>query len=290
MIDSNNENPAHALGKIIRDVAGEIAFTIIEVGALPLEGSVEIFHSLLDVFPQSRIIAFEVDEDLCEKLNKEAKPGLRYYPVALGRTEETRKFYETKHSMCCSLYEPNEALIGMYNNMDVAMLKSVEEIQTVSLDAFARENDIGSVDFIKIDVQGAELDVFEGAKETLKDVTTIVSEVEFVPHYIDQPLFGDVCAFLAQRGFMFHKFLMLAGRSLKPIYVNNNANFATQHIWSDAVFIRHPFKIAELPSDKLLKMGVLTFMYGSPDVAFQCFKHYDDKHGTDIHKRMFDLK
>ena len=65
-----------------------------------------------------------------------------------------------------------------------------------------------SVDFIKIDIQGAELDVFKGGVDTLKDVVAIVSEVEFIPHYIDQPLFGDVCSFLTEKGFMFHKFLI----------------------------------------------------------------------------------
>ena len=30
----------------------------------------------------------------------------------------------------------------------------------------------------------------------LENVLKIVTEVEFIPHYIDQPLFGDVCNYL----------------------------------------------------------------------------------------------
>ena len=88
---------------------------------------------------------------------------------------------------------------------------------------------------------------------------------------------------------MFHKFLGMSGRALKPVVMGNNPNIPTQHIWSDAVFIKDIFRIAELPADKQLKLGLISFIYGSPDVAFQCFKTYDEKKGTGIHATLFDL-
>ena len=42
---------------------------------------------------------------------------------------------------------------------------------------------IYTIDFIKIDVQGGELDVFKGGSKTLKNVLKIVCEVEFIQHY-----------------------------------------------------------------------------------------------------------
>ena len=289
MNDNGFENRIRLVGETIRKAEPGLSFTILEIGALPLEGQKEPFHQLLDIFPESRIIAFEVEKNLCEKLNQKAKKGLRYFPVALGRAEERRPFYVTNHPMCCSLYKPNEKLISLYNNMEVAMLKAVESIETVSLDYFAKENNIESVDFIKIDIQGGELDVFQGGTDTLKDVVAIVSEVEFVPHYLDQPLFGDVCSFLAERELMFHKFLRTGGRSLKPIVLGNDPNFPIQYMWSDAVFIKDIFKIPKLSSGKLLKMGLLAFIYGSPDVAFYCFKCYDEKKGTSLHKSFLNV-
>ncbi len=274
--------------QIIQEISNNLSFTILEIGALPIQGQAEPFHQLLDFFPESKIIAFEVDENLCEEMNKKAKPGLKYYPVALGRTEESCAFYETNHPMCCSLYKPNEKLLSMYNNLEVAMLKSKSTINTVGLDFFVQENNIESVDFIKIDIQGAELDVFQGGIGTLKDVVAMVSEVEFIPLYIDQPLFGDICHFLAEHGMLFHKFLGMAGRSLKPYVVNNNNCFPTQHMWSDAVFLKNLFDIKKLDSDKLLKMGILTSLYGSPDVTAYCFKLYDENQGTDIYRAVFN--
>ena len=289
MHDINHEKRINILGEIVREVASTLTFTILEIGALPLEGQAEPFYKLVDLFPGSKIIAFEVDNHLCEQLNKKAKTGITYYPVALGRKEERCTFYETNDPMCCSLYKPNEKLISLYNNMEMAMLKSVGSIDTVSLDFFMKNNAIESVDFIKIDIQGAELDVFKGGTGAIKEVVAIVSEVEFVPHYIDQPLFGDVCSFLTEHGFMFHKFLGMAGRALKPILMENNPNFPTQYMWSDAVFIKDIFEIHKLSSTKLLKMGLLSFIYGSPDVTFQCFKNYDEMNGTNLHTALFDL-
>ena len=289
MNDKDFEKRIKTVGDLVQGVESTLAFTILEIGALPVEGQQEPFHQLLDIFPESRIIAFEVDKDLCEQLNQKAKRGIRNFPVALGRTEERRPFYVTNHPMCSSLYKPNERLVSLYNNMEVAMLKSIEFIETVSLDYFAKENNIDSVDFIKIDIQGAELDVFQGGPNTLDEVILLVSEVEFIHQYLEQPLFGDVCSFLGKKGMMFHKFLRTGGRSLKPIVMGNDPNFPVQYIWSDAVFIKEIFKIPDLSSSKLLKLGLLAFIYGSPDLTHYCFKFYDEKNGTGIHKSFLGI-
>lgn len=289
MSDATQDAMIRSVAEIIKQVEGTPTFTIFEIGALPLEGQAEPFYQLLDIFPGSQIVSFEVDGNLCEQLNKKASPGHKYHPVALGRNQEKCTFYETNHPMCSSLYKPNEELLGKYNNLEVAMLKAVSSMNTVSLDYFTKENDFESVDFIKIDIQGAELDVFQGGIETLKEVVAIVSEVEFIPLYADQPLFGDVCSFLAENDIMFHKFLGMAGRALKPIVINNNPNLSSQHMWSDAVFIKDIFKIPHLSSLKLLKLGLIAFIYGSFDVTFHCFKCYDDNNGTNIHQELLDL-
>jgi FkbM family methyltransferase len=277
------------LVRIISETVNSLTFNILEIGALPL-GAKEGFHGLLEAFPGSRVIAFEVDPELCENLNKKAPKGLKYYPVALGRAEERRRFYQTVHPMCSSLYKPNEKLLGRYNNLEVAMLKSTGSLDTVSLDYFVRKNDIESVDFIKIDIQGAELEVFEGGVSTLKKTLAVVSEVEFVPLYEGQPLFGDVCGFLSAQGILFHKFLGLAGRTLKPVVLQNNPNFATQHLWSDAMYLRDIFQPVGLTSRQLLKYAIISNMYNSLDVALFCVLEYDKREKTHIAEKYFGVQ
>ena len=69
MNDINLENNIKILGEIVREVESTLSFTILEIGAVPLEGKAEPFHQLLDIFPESRIIAFEIDGKLCAELN-----------------------------------------------------------------------------------------------------------------------------------------------------------------------------------------------------------------------------
>lgn len=260
----------------------EITFTILEIGARPLGEKPEPFHHLVNLFPGSEIIAFELEKDLCDRLNRNSSPGIVYYPVALGRADERRQLYITQHPMCTSLYPPNEKLLMHYHNMDVSMLHSVSTVTTTSLDSFATFHSVADVDFIKIDIQGAELDVFQGATNTLRDVVLIVSEVEFIPLYVDQPLFGDVSAYLLEQGFMLHKLLGKGGRSLIPTVVDNNKNFPSQLMWSDAVYIKMLLGLPEMSSEKLLKLSMLSLIYGSPDLTFHCFKILDSRNGSEL--------
>lgn len=268
------------LSKLMQSWGYPLEFKILEIGAVPLGDSVEPFHFLINQFPSSQIIGFEVDTALCERLNASAPKGMSFFPYALGRTEEARDFYETHHPMCCSLYKPNEAYLDLFQNLEVAKLKKTSSVQTISLDSVSKTHSIGPVDFIKIDIQGAELEVFQGGENLLQDVLLIVCEVEFVPLYENQPLFGDVCSFLQNQGFSFHKFLGLAGRVMKPLQMGNNPNTAQQHMWSDAVFMRDLLKLENLEPHQLLKLALLLEIYKSPDVALFVLKNYDLRCGT----------
>lgn len=281
-------NKLSILAQSIKESYGNLSFTIFEIGAVPIDGAEEPFHVLPTFFPESKIIAFEIDKNLCDTLNRNAKSGMCYFPIALGQRNEIRLLFETEHPMCTSLYYPNTELLKRFNALDVAMPKSVTSVHTVSLDEFT-ENYTLSPDFIKIDIQGAELEVFKGGEKALKTVVGIVSEVEFVPLYLKQPLFGDVSSFLSERKFMFHKFLGLAGRTLAPLIINENINFATQHLWADAMFIRDMAECDNMSDMMLLKMGVLAFLYNSPDVSYYCFLAYDNRHNTNMHEQIIGL-
>ena len=63
------------------------------------------------------MIGFEIDQDVCDKMNLSAEMGVKYFPHALGKANEERPLYITEHSMCCSLYKPNDAFISLYQEM-----------------------------------------------------------------------------------------------------------------------------------------------------------------------------
>jgi len=279
-------NVKEILNKLIlnlKELDNVLTFRILEIGALNL-GKKEKFYDLLNYFPNSEIIGFEVDKNICKKMNSVSKVGVKYFPFAIGKKKEIRKFYETNHPMCSSLYKPNHNLLSLYNNMEVSFLKEESEIETIDLDTFVSENKIGNVDFLKIDVQGAELDIFKGATKTLKNSLFIISEVEFLKIYENQPLFGDVSNFLSDNDFMFHKFLGMGGRSLKPLILNNNKNFPSQHLWSDAIFIKNVLMIKKLTSREILKLSVISILYECFDLGFFCLNIHDELFKTNYTK------
>lgn len=267
---------------LIKDINIDICFTLLEVGAVKISEEEEPFYELLDYFPSSKIVGFEIDKEVCDKMNLSARDGVKYYPHALGEFNESKELYITNHPMCSSLYKPNENLISLYHNFEAAYLKSKTTIETITLDNFLETNNIGSLDFIKIDVQGAELDIFRGGKKALNDVLKIVCEVEFIHHYENQPLFGDVCKFLNGYDLMFNKFLGMAGRSLRPIVFNSDKNFASQYIWSDAIFIKHVQKISKLSDKKLLKLSLLAAVYESLDLTHYCLSRFDERNSSSL--------
>jgi FkbM family methyltransferase len=74
-------------------------------------------------------------------------------------------------------------------------------VEVRTLDEIAAEVPIGQRTLLKVDVQGCELQVFEGAPRTLARTLWVWCEVSFVELYVAQPLAGDVVAFLYRAGF-----------------------------------------------------------------------------------------
>ena len=57
---------------------------------------------------------------------------------------------------------------------------------------------------LKVDVQGGELEVLEGAEEILQNFEVIVMEVGMTEGYIGQPVFHEYIAYMAARGFVIY--------------------------------------------------------------------------------------
>jgi FkbM family methyltransferase len=78
----------------------------------------------------------------------------------------------------------------------------VEECPLATLDGL-REEVLrpGERAYLKLDVQGSELDVLRGGERTLEQVDVVQAETSLVPLYDGAPLFGDVVAYLDGREF-----------------------------------------------------------------------------------------
>lgn len=76
-----------------------------------------------------------------------------------------------------------------------------EQVKQITLDGFKSNFSGFNKIFLKIDTQGYEWNVLQGAGYFLKDVAVIQLEMSFVPLYKDQKLFNDIFNFLYSFGF-----------------------------------------------------------------------------------------
>ncbi len=72
---------------------------------------------------------------------------------------------------------------------------------TLTLDSLAKQNNWKMPDLIKMDVQGAELDILKGASDVLKTVEHIFLELQSVEYNKDAPLKNQVIAYMKEIGF-----------------------------------------------------------------------------------------
>ena len=231
-----------------------------------------------------RVVGFEPVQSECDRLNSMNRQGERYLPYFIGDGTE-RTFYLTNRSMTASLYEPNMPLLRRFQQLDeVTRVVETPRVQTRRLDDIP---EIESIDLLKADVQGAELDLLKGAERLLEGVQVIQLEVEFLPMYKGQPLFADIDIHLRARGFVLHSFVDLQGRCFRPVMVNNDPTKTwRQHLYADAVYVRDFMEWKKLSPERLLKTAaILHECFHSVDIAALALQHYQDRTGVRIWDR-----
>ena len=225
------------------------------------------------------IVGFEPNPDALDRLNAMKGSNELYLPHAVADGERHILRFCQAPGMT-SLLEPNSAVLNLFHGFpDWGRVVSREAVETVKLDDIEATR---GVDLIKIDIQGAELMAFRSGEKRLRHALVVQTEVEFLPLYVDQPLFGDVDRFMRECGFMFHRFHPVVSRVVRPLLIDNNI-FAgmSQLVWADALFIRDITRLELLSDDDLIGMATIMHdCYGSIDISLHLLTEYDLRRKT----------
>lgn len=153
------------------------------------------------VFPNSKIFMIEANPEL----ESELKPfgGDNYEIALLGDKKRIVQFHtNSKSSTGGSVFKEFSYLMKF---KDV----SSNERKMVTVDYIIKKRNLDHFDFIKIDVQGAELLVLQGARKALERATIVMAEVSIHQYNPGSPSFGDINTFMTQQGFRIYDIMDL---------------------------------------------------------------------------------
>merc|ERR1711879_1100838 len=115
--------------------------------------------------------------DECERLNASVagkeKPTFCFLPWALGDGSKGT-FRRCAAPMTSSMLEPNAPLLRHFIQLEeVTTVVQRSEVQTKRLDDLLKELPGGGADFLKLDVQGYEREVLQGAERMIRSVLVV---------------------------------------------------------------------------------------------------------------------
>lgn len=149
----------------------------------------------------NRIISFEPLTSAFESLKEKAKNDSNWdaYNFALGDTDQKQEINIAGNSLSSSLLDMLPAHI-----MAAPDSKYVgkEEIEVRKLDSIF-DNLCGTSNkiYMKIDTQGFEKKVLDGAASSLMQIDLVQMEMSLVPLYEGELLFDEMCALMSEKGF-----------------------------------------------------------------------------------------
>lgn len=153
------------------------------------------------VWPDAKIIAFEAMEE-CAFLYEEK--GMEHVCAVLGDEKRIVDFYKNpEHPAGNSYYIQNELIAPETPQFFNQSHRT--QVGLMPLDWLVENHNLAKPDMLKIDVQGAELDVLKGAEKTLKTVNHIILELQEVEYNKGAPQREKVIAWMHNNNFQLIK-------------------------------------------------------------------------------------
>jgi len=110
------------------------------------------------------------------------------------------------------------------------------EVRAVTVDELAPAGPV----LLKIDAQGAELDVLEGARETLAGSCGVLLELSLFRFFAGGPLAHEAIAYMAERGFVLYDLHDVMRRPLddavsqfNALFVPGDSELRARHVYAD---------------------------------------------------------
>ena len=267
-------------------LAEEVGFSILDIGA-----RTEKTHSNPGIAGDFKFISkgcdyygYEPDKEEIKKLNSTVNSHWKsqnFISEALGEVKGKFDLNLHRQPGFSSKLKAKEDQFKLFSRSMYLQEKEKQiSVKVNSLDSSLTHTEILNPCFMKIDIQGMELDVFKGASNFLKQQCLgIRIEVYFHQIYEKQPLFSDIDIYLRSFGFQPFQFVELhswrRNSTHKFPFIDNKAKIGFskgQLMHGDIIYLKDSSCIGkdDLIHQKI-RLGLISLSYQHYDLAHQIF-------------------
>jgi FkbM family methyltransferase len=256
-----------------RRVAARVAGRGVSPRSFPLDGQLQLLdigarYGLQSPFDEweshLRPVLFEPELREYERLRTRYED---VYNVALSDVHGPRRLFVTKGPGKSSLYQPNVPLLAQFPNPERFEIVDTQQVETTTLDILYQSGRLSRADAMKIDVQGAELDILRGGRQLIADeLLSLQLEVCFAELYVGHARFAAIDAFVESIGGMhLHDFSKEHWRYARGDYLDAKGRL----VFGDALYFSDIDRIMAMREreSKLVKSAFLAMIYGFPDFS-----------------------
>lgn len=170
--------------------------TVVDIGV----NHGQFLHLASRLWIASDIVGVEPNATLAEKANTHyaGNPRIRVESCAVGAENGTIDLFVTANDQNSSIHKPTDAF---HDDRTADGVVRTEPVALKRLDTLL--DGVKGPMLMKIDVQGAELEVLQGAGDRLEDVSAIIIESPFEESYDGAAGFDEIYRFLTARGFAY---------------------------------------------------------------------------------------
>jgi FkbM family methyltransferase len=223
---------------VLQDIVGRANLKLVDIGA---RGGSQIPLRLLA--PYAHYYACEPNHEealaLPQKLKADAPwRGITIIPEAIFNHEGTATLNITRQPGLSSLLLPDYQKVYKYHSAGYFDIQSTSLVTTVPLDSAANRYNFNDACFLKIDTQGAELDILKsGERLLMESVLGIHIESFFQPFYKEQPYFSDIDSYLRNLGYSLFD---LEVKTKRRAGFNTKITSKAQPVWGNALYMKEP--------------------------------------------------
>lgn len=168
-----------------------------------------------------------------------------HFPLGLWSKPERKMLCLKQYPPASSFFEYDDKELKSFGFLEFFKTVGKQEIAVDCLDNILQQHPL---DFLKIDAEGAELEILKGAEKVLdRGVLGLQIEVFFMPARHRAPSFGEIESFLQQKGFFVYKLQREHWLRKNRLYSHKSS---PQLIWANALFLPSKSKFLAILESK----------------------------------------